>query len=263
MDYFLSKGMSWKINKTFKSEIDILIDDVIHSEMDLFIVLDGEEGSGKSWAARGLACYIQSRLYENGIEKDFTPENIHFRQKEYLEASKKGEEFDIIVLDEGRSSLGRGKDKATKEACDWVSQCRFMRQFHIICVPAYHDLNPYISEWRMRACIHFKKSYFKNAAGEFVMRHGEYKLYCDLEGLRFHSRFRDYKYPNNYDAWSYWSAKEVFNDEDLKHYNVKKEFFARLEEDSEIQKFSFSEKSKKSISDVARDVIHTYQEGLQ
>ncbi len=185
-EVWLSCGKTWFINKKFKREIDILIDDVITREMDLFITLDGEEGSGKSYAGRGLAMYIATRLNEKGIEKEFTPENIHFRQAEYIEASKYGEKFDILLLDEGRGALGRGRSKPNLEAIDWVSRCRFMRQFHIICVPAYHDLNPYLSEWRSKAVVHFKKSYTKNKAGEYRLQHGEYKLYCDLEGLRFH-----------------------------------------------------------------------------
>jgi len=240
MRVLLTTGKVWNISKKLQRELDILIDDVIHSDMDLFIVLDGEEGSGKSYAARGLARYIQRKLYRNDINVDFSPDNIHFRQKEYIEASKQGKKFDILVLDEGRGSLGRSKDKKTKAAVGWVSRCRYMRQFHIICVPAYHDLNPYIGQWRMRAVIHFKKSYRKKKDGDYRIVHGEYKLYCDREGLRFHSRFVDYQYPKGWADWNNWSAKEVFSDEELTHYNAKKDYYARLEEGDEA-KFSFSE----------------------
>lgn len=261
-EVWLSCGKTWFINNKAKRELDILIDDVINTEMDLFITLDGEEGSGKSYAGRGLAKYIATRLYEKGIEKEFTPENIHFRQPEYIEASKFGEKFDILLLDEGRGALGRGRSKANLEAIDWVSRCRFMRQFHIICVPAYHDLNPYISEWRSKAVVHFKKSYKQNKEGDYILQHGEYKMFCDLEGLRFHSRFRDYKYPKGWAAWDRWCPVEVFTKTELTHYNAKKEFYARLSSDSEIQKFSFTESPKKSVSDVAPDIIPTVEEVL-
>jgi len=256
----LSNGTTWYIDEKLKKNLDILIDDVVFHEMDLFIILDGEEGSGKTYATRGLGKYISTRLYEHGIERDFSPENIHFRQAEYKQASQNGGKFDIISLDEARGALGRGRDKNTRELIDWVSRCRFMRQFHIICVPAYHDLNPYISEWRAKAVIHFKKSYTKKEDGNYRLRHGEFKLYCDLEGLRFHSRFRDYKYPNNHDAWSNWCSKEVFSPRELAHYNAKKEFYARLSSDSEIQKFSFSEKPKKATRVLAREIYPTTKE---
>lgn len=242
MKYPLPSCPKWIIDPKFKREIDILIDDVINSEMDLFVVMGGEEGTGKSFAARGLGRYIQERLRLAGIKKSFTPDNIHFRQKEYVEASKKGELFDIIVLDEGRGSLGRGKDKKTKEAVDWVSRCRFMRQFHIVCVPAYHDLAPYIGEWRMRALVQFKKSYYKLLSGEYRLKHGEYRLYCDLEGLRFHSRMRDYRFPKGWEAWSFWCAKEVFSPDELEHYNAKKHYYAMLEQDADVEKFVFKKK---------------------
>lgn len=254
----LDNGVKWYLDEKFKRELDILIDDVIDSEMDLFIVLDGEEGSGKSWSGRGLAKYISLRLKERGINSPFTPDNIHFRQKEYIDDSKNGGKFRILNLDEGRGALGRGRNKQTLEAIDWVSRCRFMRQFHIICVPAYHDLNPYLSEWRSKAVVHFKKSYYK-LKDRYKLRHGEYKLYCDLESLRFHSRFRDYKYPNNHHAWSYWSSVEVFSPHELAHYNAKKEFYSKLSSDSEVQKFCFTGKPKKSVSGVSSDIIPNYK----
>lgn len=242
MQVTLCNGRIWFIDRKLKRELDILIDDVIASEMDLFIVMDGEEGSGKSYGSRGLGMYILTRLREKGIiDVDFTPENIHFRQAEYFNASKFGNKFEIIVLDEGRGALGRAKNKKLLEVIDWVSRCRFKRQFHIINVPAYHDLSPYISEWRNKAVIHFKKSYYKNQDG-YKLRHGEFKLYCDLEGLRFHSRFRDYKYPNNHDAWAYWCSKEVFTPEQVEHYNAKKEYYAVLPNDADAEKFVFEKK---------------------
>lgn len=222
----LLNGKKWFINNKLKINIDILISDVIASNMDFVLIIDGEEGSGKSFAARALGCYIQTLLKKKKIIIDFDTDNIHFNIEDYITSSALGGEFQINILDESREALGRNKAKSkiVERFVDYMSEARIKRQFHIIVIPSYHDLHSYIAQWRARAVLHFKKSYAeqKNTLSGFKIKYGEYKFYTDRDGLSFNHRMRNYKYPNNYAAWAVFSNKETFTPDELERYNAKK-----------------------------------------
>ena len=245
MELTLCNGKPWVIYSKLKENLDILLSDVITHNMDFVLIIDGEEGSGKSFAARAIGMYIQYVLKTQGIDMSFGVDNIHFNIDDYITSSATGKPYQINILDESREALGRNKAKSKKveKFVDYMSEARIKRQFHIIVIPSYHDLHSYVAQWRARALLHFKKSYTKDAKtlSGYRIQYGEYKFYTDREGLRFNHRMRTYKYPNNYEAWAVFSNKETFTDDDLELYDKKK--LSNL-----LGKFLESEKSEVSGS---------------
>jgi len=207
--------------KKLKKNIDILLADVKHSEMDAFIVLDGYEGTGKSFGGRGLGMYCATVL-----ETTFDVKDIEFSTKEYMKNSLKGPKFKINVLDESRKALGKGKtrDWEVQKFLDYISECRSKRQIHILCLPAFHDLSKYLVLWRMGILIHFLKEYVEddNGISDYKLVRGQFKAYTDQKSLNYCYE-HPYQYPKKWDVWDRWSNKEVFTEEQLKAYNQKKD----------------------------------------
>lgn len=243
----LYNNTKWSLSKKSKAELDRCLEDVKTHEMDLLIVLDGKEGVGKSFSARGVAMYCATYLGTT-----FGVENIEFDIMQYVENSLKGGQFRVNVLDEGRKALGRAK--RTKEVnffLDYLSECRSKQQIHIILVPAFHDLSSYIVRWRMRMLFHFRKSYVNNPnpEGMKLMKRGEFKLFSSFTNLNYEYENRTYKYPKFYDDWNWWSNKEVFAPEAVVAYNDKKDKYT-------IKKYgSGVENSARALTNMRRNVV--------
>jgi DNA modification methylase len=208
-----------------KKDLDILIDDVMHESMDALIVIDGKEGSGKSYDARLIGKYISTIT-----KTPFSVPNIHFNTQNYINFSEKKPKFTINVLDEGREALNRkrGMAKSNVMFTNWISENRDKQQFHIILLPAIHDLDSYISIWRMKILIHKLVGHqhsVKTRSGYKMVR-GYFRVYENSRNLQqvLHNRqkFGYYAYPREpkYNAKIKYS--EVFNKEEMDMYLKKK-----------------------------------------
>lgn len=220
----LMNGINWSLSKKSYDELTRCLEDVKVHELDLLIVVDGKEGVGKSFGARGLGMFCATYLGSS-----FGIDDIEFDILDYVRNSLNGARFKINILDEGRKALGRGK--RTKEVAfflDYLSECRSRQQVHIICVPAYHDLASYVVRWRMRMLFHFKKNYVKNTVnpdGMKLMKRGDFKLFTKFANINYEFENRTYKYPKGFDDWNWWSNKEVFTPAQVLAYNDKKDAY--------------------------------------
>jgi len=233
MKVTLYNGKEWAIQKGLKATVDVLLKDLATSEMDFVFVLDGYEGTGKSFGSRGLAMYCATKLREFGYpETTFTVDDIQFDTQDYVNASIKagdpesnGRKIKINVLDEGRNALNkmRRNSKSNILFTNYLSECRAMRQVHIILAPAFHDLDRYIVFWRTAGVIHFVKKYkpVNDDVGAKLDR-GEYRLYSTKNFIRACYELKGYNYPHKWEERSTWCPFEVFTDEELKLYNKKK-----------------------------------------
>jgi hypothetical protein len=230
----LYNGKEWSLSKKTKEQLDILLADLAESEMDIVIVIDGYEGTGKSFAARGLAMYCATLLRKWFPKTTFDVKDIQFDTKEYVEASLEAEKPGIInqvkinVLDEGRKALNkmRRNSKSNITFTDYLSECRSKQQVHIILAPAYHDLDKNLISWRTNMIIHFKKQYLESSksVSGYKLKRGEFKLFTDKKQIRA-CYGMPYAYPYNYGDHNWWSSKEVFTDEQIKKYNDKKDYY--------------------------------------
>lgn len=244
----LSNGINWSMHKGLKANLDILLNDVKNSKMDLVIIIDGPEGLGKSFMARGVGMYCATRL---GIP--FSPNDIQFDLAPYisesLKAARDGIKHKINLLDEARKVLNRarGGSGSNVKFTNYLSECRALGQVHIILAPAFHDLDKYLVLWRMSILIHCVKNYKQDPESEtgVSLYRGEYKAFVNAAGgkkaLNTCWEMKNYTYPHAWEVHAMWPSTEVFTSEQLERYE-KKKFNATLnkyyseEEDAELKK---------------------------
>lgn len=248
----LYNGREWTIDRVLKTNLDILINDVKNSKMDLVIVVDGPEGIGKSFLARGLAMYCATGL---GIE--FTVDDIQFDLAPYigesLKAARDGRKHKINLLDEARKVLhrARGGSYSNVKFTNYLSECRALGQVHIILAPAFHDLDKYLVMWRMSILIHCKKNYVQNPESEtgVSLFRGEYEVFVNGAGgkkaLNTCWEMKSYTYPHQWETRGRWPSKEVFTPAQLEAYE-KKKFKAT------VNKYYAEEEAKEKAAEEAR-----------
>jgi len=215
----------------FKQNLDILLNDVKKSKMDLVIVLDGPEGLGKSFMGRGLGRYCATFLGST-----FTVDDISWDVNTYISGSlQAGRAADtgkhkINLLDEGRHAIhrARGGSRGNVRFTNYLSECRDLGQVHIILAPAFHDLDKYLILWRMALLMHCIKNYVTDEDSETGVRlyRGEYKVFINSAGgrkaLSYVFENRGYLYPNQYEVHSRWPSKEVFTEDEVAEYEKRK-----------------------------------------
>ena len=208
-----------------KNDLDASYDDMYYSDMDIVIILDGKEGTGKSYTARVVGAYFS---HITGIS--FNSENIHFTTDDYIKSSENGKKYQINILDEGRQALNkkRSMSKSNVKFTNWLSENRDKNQIHIIILPAIHDLDSYISIWRMTFLIHHLKVHIKSnvTRSGYRLVHGYFKVYDngkDLQNVIFKKhKYGYYSYPFDYKYRRKITSKEAFNDTELNKYKLKK-----------------------------------------
>jgi len=208
-----------------KHDIDILLDDVIDGEMDLVLILDGKEGSGKSFDARLIGKYISTITHT-----PFSVDNIHFSTDKYIQFSESKPKFTINVLDESREALNkkRGMSKSNIGFTNWLSENRDKQQIHIIVLPAIHDLDSYVSIWRMKILIHKLLGHIRSDTSRsgYALKRGYFRVYentNNLQQVMFNKqKYGYYAYPKKFKYQRKIKYSEVFSDNELKLYKEKK-----------------------------------------
>lgn len=217
------EGGKYRLNKTEKLNLDIGLEAMTTSVQDMVIVIDGSEGSGKSKKARQIghycASYLGSKFDRDGIG------NIHNEIDKYVDSCLSGGVFAVNILDEGRKALNRKRSmaKATVKFTNFMSECRELRQVHIILLPAYHDLDSYIALWRMNILFHLIKHFKadeKSKSG-YSLELGHFKLFANDEYTKFFYNIK-YKYPKKWICQDRFSNVEILTDKGLKVYTDQK-----------------------------------------
>jgi len=219
------------IDNKLKHNIDVLVDATKDND-DLLIIIDGKERSGKSLLARQIGYYVASR---QGLE--FGVDNIHFGLKEYIDGSLTSENYSPQILDEARNILNRksSMSKGTRKFTNYLSECAKKRQCHIIVLPAYHDLDKYVVNWRAKFVINVQKYFVPDSKKDsgFSLKRGEYKVYMADNYLR-DSYHYPYRYPKKYEFQGKFDNTEVINVveyEKKKDENLDEKYHSKFEEE--------------------------------
>ena len=208
------------MDKTFKKNLDIGLDSMEDND-DLVIVIDGKERSGKSLLSRQIGKYCADFLGST-----FSDKNIFFELNEYVDFSIESPNYTICILDEARNVLNKkaAMSKGNKKFTNYISECAKKRQVHIILLPAYHDLDKYITLWRNKFVIHVHKWYEEDSTKRsgFKLARGKYTLYLNDEYLK-KSYFYPYAYPRGWETRGEFKGFEVFSKDELDRYENKKD----------------------------------------
>jgi len=175
VDYYISPPAEGELARIKKA--------VITKDRDFVMVIDGEEGSGKSVLAQQVA---------RRLDPKFNIENVCFNADQFLARLKKAPKHSCIVLDEAFSSAN-SRSALTEVNRSLIGVATEMRQqnlFVIIVIPSFFDLDKYFALWRCRALFHV---YFKKdgSRGSYIIFPKSKKKYLYLSGNKFY----DYSKP--------------------------------------------------------------------
>lgn len=169
---------------------------VINKDRDFVMVIDGEEGAGKSVLAQQFAKFL---------DPEFNIDKVCFNADQFIAQLKHCKMNSCIVLDEAFSSAN-SRATLTEVNRGLVGVATEMRQrnlFVIIVIPSFFDLDKYFALWRCRALFHV---YFdkKGGRGQYIIFPKSKKKYLYLTGKKFYdyskpaSPYPPCKFPNVY-----------------------------------------------------------------
>ncbi len=157
-------------------ELDKVREAVIKKDRDYVMVVDGEEGSGKSVLAMQIAKHL---------DPTFNIENIVFTADQFMKKIKITKKFACIVLDEAfsASSARASLSQVNRAMLGIATEMRQRNLFIIMCIPSFFDLDKYFALWRCKALIHV---YFRKdgSRGRYILFPKTKKKYLYLNGKK-------------------------------------------------------------------------------
>lgn len=180
-----TKKKDFYVDPIIDSELVRIKKQVIKKDKDFVVVIDGEEGSGKSVLAQQVA---------KRLDPNFNIDNICFNADQFIERLKNAPKYSCIVLDEAYNAAS-SRGSLTEVNRSMVAVATEMRQrnlFVIIVLPSFFDLDKYFALWRCKSLIHV---YFDRdgGRGRFVIFPKTTKKYLYLNGKKFY----DYSKPKS------------------------------------------------------------------
>jgi hypothetical protein len=152
IEYFLEDRL--------KDNLDnIIIPDLHKKDKDCFLVVDGKEGSGKSFFSFQIGKYVDNSL-------DLS--RVCFTADEFRQAIFKAKRGQCVIYDEAFTGLSSRASLSmiNKVLISLTMQMRQKNLFVIIVLPTFFLLDKYIALFRARALVHIfenhgRRGYFR------------------------------------------------------------------------------------------------------
>lgn len=228
---FKYDGEELAINSGIKNIIDFELKEVAIDD-DLFVVVIGQEGSGKTTLVRStLAPYVAYKM-----KSKYDIRNIHFNVDDYMEYSLNTPKYTPHILDESRRDLSRGKRGGKKELFnDFVSECRDQNQIHFIILPDYTSLDRDIAKRRLKILIEVVKVFDHNTNTykrffKVIKLKNKKKLNYYWE-KRIPSFTQDMVYLSGKFKWQYTSMNKAYKEKKME--NKKKKYLSLAKKEKE------------------------------
>lgn len=169
---------------------------VIKKDRDFVMVIDGEEGSGKSVLAMQIALYLDPK---------FNLDSVVFNADQFMKKIREIRRHTCIVLDEAfnASNARASLSQVNRAMLGVATEMRQRNLFIIMVLPSFFDLDKYFALWRCKALIHV---YFKKdgSRGRYILFPKTKKKYLYLNGKKTYnyskpkSPYPPMKFYNNY-----------------------------------------------------------------
>lgn len=175
----------YSLEKLLVQKLDLMVErSTGKNKSDNVILIDGDEGTGKSNMAMAIAYYY---AYKTG--RKFDVDDVYFNLEE-LTTKALNEKEKIYVWDEGALGglAGDWWNKNQKKFIKLLMVARKRRHFFVICIPKFFKLNEYIVLDRSIGMIH---TYLRNG-----MQHGRFTYYSKAGKERLYYDWRKSKFRN-------------------------------------------------------------------
>jgi len=207
----------YNLEKKYVNILDLMIKRIFGKGTDdVVLVIDGDEGQGKSELAVGTCYYISQQTGRN-----YDINNIFFDLKKVIEfAQTKSNQ--IIHFDEAVLGLliGQRWEKAQQQFIQLVMVARKKRHFIVLCIPKFHRLPPYVIEDRALGLVHvYSRKNIEKGRFCYFRKESKDCLYD------YWKRKRSKAYKKYYDFRGTFgeASKVVFTEDEWKEYDKKKD----------------------------------------
>jgi len=131
-------------------KLDIMIQRSTKKNFDNLLIIDGDEGYGKSTLALAIAYYVHHKT-----GRPFDIDNVFFKVEEMIKFAVNNSD-QIIIWDE--AALGglttQWQHKTQQKLIQMVMTARKKKHFYIFCIPKFHRLTEYLILDRSIALLH-------------------------------------------------------------------------------------------------------------
>lgn len=150
---------SFYMEQQLSNDLDKIIEAISNQQRDYVLLVDGNEGDGKSTLAQQVACKV---------DNSFCVERMCFSPREFVEAVNKAEKNHAIVFDESFHGLSSraAMSMDNKLIVNTLMRVRAKCLFIILVIPTVFMLDKYATLWRakglinVRSDIYGKRGYF-------------------------------------------------------------------------------------------------------
>jgi hypothetical protein len=142
----------------------------IKKDWDMFFVIDGEEGTGKSVLAQQLAFFCDRTL---------TIDRVVFRASEFKEAVLKAKKREVIIWDEAYGGMASRKAMSAVNhmLIDLMAEIRQRNLFVFMVLPSFFELDKYAAIHRSRTLFHVYHNKFRRGFYHVYKKSQKQKMY--------------------------------------------------------------------------------------
>lgn len=205
----------YSMDKMYLSKLDLMIKRMWGTDDNLLIV-DGDEGQGKTEFAVGTCYYISHTM-----GRPYNPDHIFFELADAMKFAAETKE-QIIHLDEGALGLMSSQwwNKNQQKFMQLVMVSRKKKHFMIICIPKFYKLNQYIIEDRAIGLVHvYSRKNLHKGRFCYYTKNAKERLYQDWK----RKKTKNYRRYVSFHGSFVKSMEKVFTRQQLAEYERKKD----------------------------------------
>jgi len=203
------------MEKKYTEKLDLLIKRLEGTD-DVVIIIDGDEGQGKTEFSAGT-CYYVSQM----MGRKYDVNNIFFNLDEVIDFAAKTKE-QIIHFDEAALGLltTQWQQKAQQKFIQLIMTSRKKKHFILICIPKFHRLPQYVIEERTIGMVHiYSRKDMQKGRFCYFTKKRKNSLYHDWTK----KKIKNYKKYHSFHGSFPLVMEKIFDDEGLKEYERKKD----------------------------------------
>ena len=236
----------YMIEEQLISKLDLMVKRINGGD-DAILIIDGDEGQGKTEFAFGICYYMAFKL-----KRDYDADNIFFDLDEIIRFAVSTKER-IIHFDEGALGLLRTQwqKESQQKFLQLVMVARKKKHFIVICIPKFHRLPPYIIQDRSIGLVHvYSHRNLHKGRYCYFTKDKKARLYEDYKRKLSQSYQKHFSFRGKFVE----ASKKIFGAEAMENYERKKdEAILSIGEKKKTQGEKWLEQRNKLIRGLKKD----------